>query len=80
MLKMPELSFAVPAPEIAAATLMTYPSTQCRLDTMKAGALCPVSPQIPFSFDDVRRGACGSGGSAREAVGARPRCWFKGAH
>lgn len=51
-----------------------YPSPQCRLDTMVAGALCPVDPDAMFADDDPRPGACTrAAGYDREA---RPRCWF----
>ncbi len=51
-----------------------YPAPQCRLDTLVAGALCPVDDAVPFSDADPRAGACTrEAGHDREA---RPRCWF----
>lgn len=62
---------------IVSSTLMTYPSKQCRLDTLKAGALCVKDARDPFSFTNSRNGACNEDGERAELIGARPKCWFK---
>ncbi len=70
-------------------TLMDYPSFQCRLDTLIAGALCQVSWDesiIPGHHDNITRNnreaelqsatqACSEYGGQKQ--GSRPRCWFK---
>lgn len=50
---------------------MTYerhPAPQCRFDTHRAGALCPIS-------EGPGRANC-LAGRVRENSGARPRCWY----
>jgi hypothetical protein len=50
---------------------------QCRLDTMVAGALCPISPSVPFSANNQRDGACTADSpDPLVRAGARPVCWF----
>lgn len=61
----------------APSTLMGYPTVQCRLDTLKAGAVCTKSAWESFSFVDPIAGACQENGSPDQFAGARPRCWFK---
>jgi hypothetical protein len=51
-----------------------YPVPQCRLDTLIAGALCPVDERLPFADDDAAAGACTR--EAGQPGEARPRCWF----
>ncbi len=54
-----------------------YPTPQCRLDTMVAGALCTKSFNtltIPRTEEEAAENSClGEGG---DAVGQRPECWF----
>ena len=76
MYRDPGLSFDVPEATVAHETSTSYPAPQCRLDSLKAGALCPISDLIGFSFSDPSAGACRAQ-VAEEALGARPRCWFK---
>ncbi len=53
---------------VRAATLAHgYPGAQCRLDTLVAGALCPIDNETPEACTRQE-------GYEREA---RPRCWFK---
>ncbi len=59
------------------ATLMGYPSAQCRLDTLKAGALCTRPSSEMFSFLDAYAGACREGGGPDEHAEVRPRCWYR---
>lgn len=49
-------------------TLESHPAPQCRFDTMRAGALCPLS-------EGAGRANC-LAGRVRENSGARPRCWY----
>ncbi len=49
-------------------TYERHPIAQCRLDTHRAGALCPVSENANESNCLVSR--------VRQGSGARPRCWF----
>jgi hypothetical protein len=51
-----------------------HPEAQCRLDTVVAGALCPISKDAPVDPYDPTVGACTS---RNFPLGARPRCWFK---
>lgn len=69
---------SVPAPSImtpekssVAETLRSgYPSIQCRLDTIVAGALC--SPDLSNYPDDFEINV----GFCSEGAGSRPKCWF----
>lgn len=59
-------------------TELGHPHPQCRLDTLRAGALCSVSPLIPFDIMDPSIGACYPNRPESEATnGERPRCWFR---
>lgn len=52
-------------------------SAQCRLDTILAGALCPVSEHESYSTRNQKDGACTSIDSREEyRKYARPACWF----
>ncbi len=55
-------------------TNMSYPSTQCRVDTKLQGALCNVSPLIAIGYSDPTVGTCGA--QNYYELGARPTCWF----
>ncbi len=58
-------------------TEMGHPHPQCRLDTIRSGALCSVSPSLPFDQLDPQIGACNTYKSEElEEIGARPRCWY----
>lgn len=48
-----------------------YPSPQCRLDTLVAGAFCKIDTHAPVDIFNVGNTGCASG------YGARPKCWFK---
>ena len=48
-----------------------YPSRQCRLDTLKAGALCRAKAPLDFVRKDKSAEGCARG------PGARPACWHK---
>ena len=68
------IDFETPSPEIAERTFAEYPSRQCRLDTILAGALCRIDPRVEPSRDDPTAGACRKDG---DPLGARPGCWYK---
>ena len=51
-----------------------HPPAQCRLDTIVAGALCPVDKDAPVDPYDPAAGFCTSKNFPQ---GARPACWFK---
>lgn len=53
-----------------------YPKPQCRLDTLVAGALCPVDERAMFSVDDPKAGACNRDDGY--VLEARPQCWYQG--
>ena len=58
-------------------TDMGHPHPQCRLDTIRSGALCSVSPGLPFDVLDPQIGACYTyKNDELEEDGARPRCWY----
>lgn len=57
-------------------TELGHPQPQCRLDTLKAGILCSVSPRDPFDNLDPSVGACYSY-KDEGGVGERPRCWYR---
>lgn len=48
-----------------------YPSRQCRLDTLTAGALCRAEAPLDFVRKDKSAEGCARG------TGARPACWHK---
>jgi hypothetical protein len=54
-----------------AETYGSHPEAQCRIDTMKAAAICTSSVNDPVSNIFLDQGACVSG------EGKRPACWFK---
>lgn len=54
-------------------TKKDHPSSQCRLDTMKRGYLCPVTPQDSVSYQDDKLGSCHS---SFHFEFARPQCWY----
>lgn len=59
-------------------TSTLHPDPQCRLDTMVAGYLCPVSENEDFSTKDPSQGACLHQSSDPEIrMGARPLCWYR---
>jgi len=67
-------SFDAQAPAAEHSVLGEHPDAQCRLDTVVAGALCPVSPAAPVDEFDPAVGFCTSRNFPQ---GARPPCWFK---
>lgn len=54
--------------------LAEHPPAQCRLDTIVAGALCPVDKDAAVDPYDPAAGFCTSKNFPQ---GARPACWFK---
>lgn len=75
---MDEPSLSAHDKELVWETNMGHPRPQCRLDTIRSGALCSVSPSLPFDGIDPSIGACFSYKSddVEGEIGARPRCWF----
>lgn len=71
----PDLSFATPDPSVVTRTNNAHPAAQCRLDTYFQGALCGRSVADDVSATDPTVGACTKKGG--QAVGLRPRCWYK---
>tara|TARA_Y100000768_G_C23989241_1_gene691038 strand:+ start:548 stop:1345 length:798 start_codon:yes stop_codon:yes gene_type:complete len=57
-------------PNVVTRTLSKHPKSQCRLDTMKRGALCHADEE-DISFTDPDKGYCYS------PENQRPKCWFK---
>lgn len=69
------LNFATPDKSQVAKTQDTHPHGQCRMDTYFAGAMCPVSMDIPFSSSEPIAGACAEENKAQ--YGFRSHCWYK---
>lgn len=69
--KVAPLSIERKDPTIASSTNLSFPSTQCRLDTFLAGALCKSKT---FGDDPTK---LNDGYCANNEIGARPLCWFK---
>ena len=68
------IDFSTPDPLVVSQTnYSSYPSTQCRLDSYLAAALCPMDPYIDVSDDDWERGVCDL---EMFPMGVRPACWF----
>lgn len=65
--------YDTPDPTIVESTEQEHQASQCRLDTMVAGALCGKNPQ---RFDDVdpNKGVCNI--FAGDIIGNRPLCWY----
>lgn len=65
-------SFSTPSKSVVQQMEDAHPDTQCRLDTILAGALCTFIPQGLSSKEaDIMNRSCAQG------VSQRPRCWFK---
>ncbi|MBF0362376.1 MAG: hypothetical protein HQK49_15270 [Oligoflexia bacterium] len=67
--------FTTPDQSIVGVTNNNHPDPQCRLDTLFAGALCPVSDNQDVSDFDVTIGTCTK--INNYILGLRPRCWYK---
>lgn len=65
--------FDTPDPEIVTETNQEHPGSQCRLDTMVAGAICAKTPD-KFDSVDPNKGICNI--FAGDTVGNRPLCWY----
>jgi hypothetical protein len=82
-----EVSFDKKDPKIVPYTNYGYPSTQCRLETYMAGALCTaeLDPDVIPGKNDNLKAKRKEEESAKhlcsvlngDTVGIRPRCWFK---
>jgi hypothetical protein len=66
----PVPDFSTPDTNVVTVTQQSHPDTQCRLDTMFQGALCPVDHNVETSNTDPFVGTC------KEGLGSRPLCWF----
>ncbi|KYG60445.1 hypothetical protein AZI85_13345 [Bdellovibrio bacteriovorus] len=66
------ISFNTPDKTVSDTTIAdSYPSRQCRLDTLFAGALCKDVLPLDYERKDMQLNLCAEG------VSARPACWFK---
>ncbi len=66
------LSFEAGAAEIAPITTTeSYPSRQCRLDTLVAGALCKDNLRLLMDFN------LGSANDCTAKAAKRPSCWYR---
>ena len=69
------IDFESPDPAVVTKTNSSYPSAQCRLDTLIAGDLCQVDEhQLPDRADE-NLGVCSLKNG--DVIGPRPRCWFR---
>lgn len=69
------VKFDTPDPKQVTTTNDAHPATQCRLDTYFQGALCEKSFNEEIGQAEEVTGSCH--GSTGQAIGLRPRCWFK---
>ena len=60
--------------QITDQTMIMYPSTQCRLDTLVSGSLCKKPYWDMFSDSNEYDGACNA--FENESLGSRPSCWY----
>lgn len=67
--------FTTPSTEVVERSLSGHPAAQCRLDTYLQGAICARDHHGEVSQEDEVPGSCH--GLAGDAVGLRPKCWFK---
>jgi len=65
--------FDTPDPKIVTKTNQEHPGSQCRLDTMIAGAICSKNPE-KFDPLDPNVGVCNV--FAGDTIGNRPMCWY----
>src|SRR3989339_341202 len=63
-------SFSTPDRNVVSRTNNSHPSTQCRLDTYLAGALCHQDPYLDLSDKDEQIGACNE--AEGHTIGFRP--------
>jgi hypothetical protein len=70
---LPPVNFTTPDSNVVSRTNNEHPAPQCRLDTYFAGSVCHVSEEVLASQTDATVGFC----SSRDAMGARPACWYK---
>ncbi|HXH31639.1 MAG TPA: hypothetical protein VNJ01_12570 [Bacteriovoracaceae bacterium] len=70
-----KLSFSTPSRETVTKTVVSYPSDQCRLDTLFQGALCTVDHRIETDDRDPSQGTCSE---KTGLLGTRPNCWYAG--
>jgi hypothetical protein len=52
-----------------------HPKTQCRMDTYFQGSICGRTVSEEVNDKDVFAGTCNK--KTGQAVGIRPRCWYK---
>jgi len=67
-------AFGTPDPSLVTEMFNGHPHSQCRLDTYFSGSVCHVDASVSMSDQDYREGSCVQ---PQDAVGFRPRCWFK---
>lgn len=65
--------FDTPDSEVVTETNQEHPASQCRLDTMVAGAICAKNPDR-FDGKDPNFGVCNI--FAGDVIGNRPLCWY----
>ena len=70
-----EAKFETPDSRAVTRTDDSHPAYQCRLDTFFQGAICDKDPREDVSQTDEFKATCH--GFNGDAVGLRPRCWFK---
>ena len=73
-----QVAFDTPEKKVVKTTDRGYPSGQCRMDTLTAGALCRKPADVhstPQTEAESALQICGA--SDQDGLGARPRCWFK---
>ena len=67
------ISFQTPDLSVIEKTDDRHPRSQCRLDTLLAGILCPVDPYEEFDDEDYKVAACHANFYPEFS---RSRCWF----
>ena len=67
------ISFDTPDLAVVDKTYDLHPNSQCRLDTLLAGILCPIDPYEEFDDEDYKVAACHSDFYPEFS---RSRCWF----
>lgn len=65
--------YMTPDPAVVAETDQEHPGSQCRLDTMVAGAICGKNPE-KLDGQDANAGVCNI--FAGDLIGNRPLCWY----
>lgn len=70
-----EIALEKPSTEVVPETNLSYPPTQCRLDSLVAGSLCDMDFELWTDAQDPFHNICARKNG--DEFGVRPLCWFR---